>query len=128
MELTNYNGEITAEGISGSVVATTYNGEIKATFDKVTDGAPMSFSTYNGDIDLTFPSTLKASLKMKTDQGEILTGFDVNLVKSGPVEKKEGKSGTFRVKVDEWVRGDVNGGGPEFVMKTYNGDVKVRKK
>lgn len=128
LELTNYNGEITAEGISGSLVASTYNGEIKATFDKVTDGAPMSFSTYNGDIDLTFPSTLKASLKMRTDQGEILTGFDVNLVKSGAVQKKDDKNGVYRVKVDEWVKGDINGGGSEFSMKTYNGDIKVRKK
>jgi len=128
VELTNYNGKITAENISGSVVATTYNGEIKVTFDKVTDGAPMSFSTYNGDIDLTFPATLKASLKMKTEQGEILTGFDVNLVKSGPVQKNDSKSGTYKVTIDEWVKGDVNGGGPEFTMKNYNGDVIVRKK
>ncbi|MFZ6013062.1 MAG: DUF4097 family beta strand repeat-containing protein [Bacteroidota bacterium] len=128
LELTNYNGEITALNISGSVVATTYNGEIKVTFDKVTEGTPMSFSTYNGDIDLTFPATLKATLKMKTEQGEIYTGFDVNLTSSGPVQKKDTKSGVYRVVVDDWKRGDVNGGGPEITMKNYNGDVYVRKK
>lgn len=128
VELTNYNGEITAENISGSVVATTYNGEIKATFDKVTDGTPMSFSTYNGDIDLTFPASLKATLKMKTQQGEILSGFDVALSKSSPVQKKDAKSGTYKVVIDEWVKGDVNGGGPEFTMKNYNGDIIIRKK
>ena len=126
--VTNYNGEITAENISGSVVASTYNGEIKVTFDKVTDGSPMSFSTYNGDIDLTFPATLKASLKMKTEQGEVLSGFDMNLVKGGPIAKTDSKSGTYKVKIDEWVKGDVNGGGPEFTMKNYNGDIIVRKK
>jgi hypothetical protein len=128
VELTNYNGEITAENISGSVVASTYNGEIKVTLDKVTDGAPMSFSTYNGDIDVTFPATLKASLKVKTQQGEIRSGFDVNLIKSGPVQKKDGKSGTYRVSIDEWVKGDINGGGPEISMKNYNGDILIRKK
>lgn len=128
VEITNYNGEITANGISGSVIASTYNGEIKVTFNKVTEGAPMSFSTYNGDIDLTFPSTLKATLKMKTDQGEIFSGFDVNLVKTGPIQKKETKSGNFKVIIDDWVKGDVNGGGPEFTMKNYNGDILVRKK
>ena len=126
--LTNYNGEITAESISGSVVASTYNGEIKVTFDKVTEGTPMSYSTYNGDIDLTFPAALKASLKMKTDQGEILSGFDMNLVKGGPVQKKDASSGTYKVKVDEWVKGDINGGGAEFTMKNYNGDIIIRKK
>jgi hypothetical protein len=128
LELTNYNGEITALNISGSVVATTYNGEIKVTFDKVADGAPMSFSTYNGDIDLTFPATLKATLKMKTEQGEIYTGFDVKLTSTGPVQKKNTESGVYKIVVDDWKRGEVNGGGAEITLKNYNGDIYVRKK
>lgn len=128
LELTNYNGEITALNISGSVVATTYNGEIKVTFDKVTENTPMSYSTYNGDIDLTFPAALKASFKMKTEQGEIYTGYDMNIVSSGPIQKKDTKSGTFKVVIDDWKKGDVNGGGPEIVMKNYNGDIYIRKK
>lgn len=126
--LTNYNGEITALNISGSVIATTYNGEIKITFDKVTEGTPMSYSTYNGDIDITFPATLKASIKVKTEQGDIYSGFDVDFKSSGPVQKKDEKSGVYRVTIDEWKRGDINGGGPEITMKNYNGDVYLRKK
>lgn len=126
--LTNYNGEITAENISGSVVASTYNGEIKVTFDKVTEGTPMSFSTFNGDIDLTFPATIKASLKMKTERGEVLSDFDMALLKSGPIQKKDVNSGVYKVKIDDWVKGDINGGGPEFTMKNYNGDIKIRKR
>ncbi|MBZ0246464.1 MAG: DUF4097 domain-containing protein [Cyclobacteriaceae bacterium] len=128
VEITNYNGEITANNISGSAVASTYNGDIKITFDKLTEGTPMSYSTYNGDIDITFPSSLKGTLKLKTERGEIFTGFDVNLVKTGPIQKKEVKSGTYRVTIDDWVRGDVNGGGPEFTMRNYNGDILIRKK
>lgn len=128
VEITNYNGEITATNISGSAVASTYNGDIKITFNSVKADTPMSYSTYNGDIDLTFPSNFKGSLKMKTERGEIFTGFDVNLVKGGPIQKKETKSGTYRVVIDEWVKGDINGGGPEFTMKNYNGDILIRKK
>ncbi len=128
LELNNYNGEIIAENISGSVVATTYNGEIKITFDKITEGTPMSYSTYNGDIDITFPASLKATLKMKTEQGEILSSFDMKMIKSGPIQKTDTKSGTYKVVIDEWVKGEVNGGGPEFTMKNYNGDIIVRKK
>jgi hypothetical protein len=127
VELTNYNGEITATNISGSVVATTYNGEIKVTFDKVSDGTPMSFVTYNGDIDLTLPSTFKGSLKMKTQNGEILSGFDMTVGKPTPVETKTTSKGT-KIVIDEWVKGDINGGGPEFIMKNYNGDILLRKK
>jgi DUF4097 and DUF4098 domain-containing protein YvlB len=128
LELTNYNGEVTALNISGSVVATTYNGEIKVTFDKVTENTPMSFSTYNGDIDLTFPATLKSSFKMKTEQGEIFTSFDMKMVTTGPVQKKDVKSGVYKVTVDDYKRGDVNGGGAEVTLKNYNGDIYIRKK
>lgn len=126
--LSNYNGEITALNISGSVVASTYNGEIKVTFDKITADTPMSYSTFNGDIDVTFPSTLKATLKMKTEQGEIFTGFDVDITSSGPVQKKDTRAGVYKVIVDDWKRGNVNGGGPEITMKNYNGDILVRRK
>lgn len=128
VEITNYNGEITAKNISGSAIASTYNGDITITFDKLTEGTPMSYSTYNGDIDLTFPASFKGTLKMKTERGEIYTGFDVSLSQTGPVQKKEVKSGTYKVTIDDWVKGDVNGGGPEFTMKNYNGDILIRKK
>ena len=126
--LSNYNGEITALNVSGSVVASTYNGEIKVTFDKVTPDTPMSFSTFNGDIDVTFPPTLKSTLKMKTEQGEIFTGFDVKITSSGPVQQKDTKAGVYKVVVDDWKRAEVNGGGAEITMKNYNGDILVRKK
>jgi hypothetical protein len=128
LELENYNGEITALSISGSVVASTYNGEIKVTFDKVTEGTPMSYSTYNGDIDITLPATTKANFKMKTEQGEIFTGFDMKLTSTGPVKVSDTKSNYTKIKIDDWKRGEINGGGAEFTMKNYNGDILIRKK
>lgn len=126
--LTNYNGDISAEGISGSVIATTYNGEIKVIFDKVTADTPMSFSTYNGDIDVSLPSSHKASLKLRTDRGDMYSDFDVSFKSTGPVQQKETKAGVYKVKVDDWKRGDINGGGPELTVKNYNGDIFIRKK
>ncbi len=128
IEIENYNGKITATEISGTVVAATYNGAIVVKYNKLTPNTPLSYSTYNGDIDLTLPSNLKATLKMRTQQGDILSDFDVNLIKGGPVKKQETKSGTYKVVIDEWVRGEINGGGAEITMKNYNGDLKIRKK
>jgi DUF4097 and DUF4098 domain-containing protein YvlB len=88
----------------------------------------MSYSTYNGDIDISFPSTLKASLKMKTQQGDIYSGFDVDFKTTGPVKEKDDNSGVYKVKIDEWKRGDINGGGPEIMLRNYNGNIYVRKK
>ncbi len=127
VELTNYNGAITALNVSGSAVATTYNGDIRITFDKVTEGKPMSYFTYNGDVDISYPAATKATFKLKTDQGDIYTGFDMNVTTSGPI-KEPSKNGGFKLKIDEWKRGDINGGGAEMTLKTYNGDIYIRKK
>jgi hypothetical protein len=128
VELINYNGAITALGISGTVVAETYNGDIKIVYDKLTPDTPLSYANYNGDIDLTFPAGLKASFKMKTKQGEIYSGFDAQVQKSNPITKTETKTGVYKVKIDDWVKVDVNGGGPEISIQTYNGDIYLRKK
>ena len=128
VELINYNGAITATGISGTVVAETYNGDIKIAYDKLTSDTPLSYANYNGDIDLTFPAALKASLKMKTKQGEIYSGFDAQVQKSAPKVNSESKSGVYKVQIDDWVKVDVNGGGPEISVQTYNGDIYLRKK
>ena len=123
----NYNGRITAQRIAGSLVADTYNGAITVTFTSVTSNTPMAFTTYNGDVDLTFPSSIKASLKMKTSQGDIYSGFDFEPVTSGPVTKKSEGSSTTKVYLDEWIKGNINGGGPEVMIKNYNGDIYLRK-
>ncbi len=128
IDLTNYNGAIYADNIKGSVVATTYNDDVKVTFDEIKEDVPMAFSTYNGNIDVTFPATVKATMKFKADQGDIFTGFDVDIKSSGPVKREESKGGVYKVSVNDWKKGDFNGGGAEFTFKNYNGDIYVRKK
>lgn len=128
LEIENYNGSISAEGIGGSANASTYNGDITVEFTKVTPSVPMSFNTYNGDVDISLPATVKASLKLKSTRGEVYTGFDVSMSKSAPVKKTDSDSGTYKVYLDNWVKGEINGGGPEFTMKNYNGDIYIRKK
>lgn len=128
IEAENFNGKITLQNISGSVVAKTYNGAIVVTFDKVTPDTPMAYRNYNGKIDLSFPSTTKASFKMKSRQGEIYEGFGMEMLTSKiNSESERTKSGVYKVKVDNWVRGKINGGGPEITIQSYNGNIFIRK-
>jgi hypothetical protein len=128
VEADNYNGKITLENISGTAVADTYNGRILVTFDSVIPDTPMAFTNYNGNIDLTFPANYKASFKMKTKQGEIFEGFDMTIEESKPRTETQRESGEYKVKIDDWIRGSINGGGSEISMQTYNGDLYIRKK
>ncbi|MFN7116423.1 MAG: DUF4097 family beta strand repeat-containing protein [Saprospiraceae bacterium] len=122
-----FNGGISAKNIEGSVVANTYNGPIVVTFSKITAGTPMNFITYNGNVDITLPADTKASFKLKSEQGDIYTDFDMQMSKSTAPEKKESGS-KKQLFVSGLITGNINGGGPEFAMQNYNGDIYIRKK
>lgn len=125
LELTSYNGSITATHISGSVIADTYNGKITVTFDKVQANEPMAFTNYNNGLDLTFPTNIKATFKISNKQGEIYTGFDMVLEKQ-KIEKKQSKK-SYKIQLGKWVVGKVNGGGTDITLENHNGDVYIRK-
>jgi DUF4097 and DUF4098 domain-containing protein YvlB len=129
IEVENTNGAVTLTNISGSAVAHALNGAIKVTFARVDPKKPMAFSSLNGRIDVTFPADIKANLKVKTDQGEMYSDFDINLKASpAPVtEESRGARGRYRVKIDHAVVGTINGGGPEYQFSNMNGNIYIRK-
>ena len=130
IEVSNVNGKITLKDITGSVSADTVNGNIVANLLKVTPNTPMAFSSLNGKLDVTFPKTMKANLKLKSDRGEIFTDFDlISKPKKAKITKgKTSKGGVYKVKVENWIIGSINGGGPEISFKTFNGDIILRSK
>jgi len=128
MEINHVNGEINLTDVSGSAMVNTMNGDIKVIFKGVTKNTPMAFTTFNGDVDVTFPEDLKASLKMQSSMGEIYTDFDMVMKKSTPKEEKNSEEGVYKISIEEWVNGDINGGGPEMTFKNFQGDIIIRKK
>jgi DUF4097 and DUF4098 domain-containing protein YvlB len=130
IEAQNMNGAVTINNASGSVVANSMNGKVNVSLSKVTPNKPMSFSTMNGTIDVTLPADMKANLKMKTDNGDIWTDFDVKLDGSHPpsVEDSRKSGGRYHVKVDKAMYGSINGGGPEIQFVTSNGNIVIHKK
>ncbi len=126
----NMNGAVTITNVSGSVVANSMNGRVTVSLNRVTPNKTMSFSTMNGPIDVTLPADVKANLKMKTDNGDIWTDFDVKLDGSHPptVEDNRKGGGGYHVKVDKAMFGSINGGGPEMQFVTYNGNIVIHKK
>lgn len=130
IEVSNTNGRIKLLNISGSVSADALNQGITATFNSVTPKTPMAFSSLNGDIDVTFPKSLKANFKLKSDMGEIYTDFDLKTsAQKNTIKKNKSKDGrTYKVKVEKWVIGTVNGGGAELLFKNFNGDIIIRSK
>ncbi|WP_080239561.1 DUF4097 family beta strand repeat-containing protein [Spirosoma rigui] len=127
LEINNVNGAIELTNISGSAVANTINGDVTAVFRDVSPNAPMAFSTLNGRVDVTFPASVKANVKLKSDRGDIFSDFDFDIDKSQPKGTRSTKSGMYRVSIEDWVYGRINNGGPEVMMKTMQGSIYVRK-
>jgi len=130
IEVANVNGSITLSRISGSTVAQTVNGDVTATFTRLDGKKPLSLITLNGDVDITLPATAKVDFKLKIDnQGEIYSDFELKLQNKSEktVEDKRSHGGRYRVKIDKTVFGTINGGGQEITLKTFNGDILLRK-
>lgn len=126
----NTNGSIMITNVSGSVLANSQNGKVTVTLDRVTAGKEMSFSSMNGSVDVTLPADTKANLRMRTDNGEIWSDFDVKLTGGPPptVEDNRRNGGRYRMRVDKSVIGTINGGGPEMRFQSFNGSIYIHKK
>lgn len=127
MEITNVNGEIILTNVSGSAVANTVNGDLKANFKTTNADTPMAFSTLNGNVDITFPANAKFNAKLKSDRGEIYSDFDMNIEKGKQQTSRSAKEGMYKISIEDWVKGSVNGGGSEVMMKNMNGNIYIRK-
>ena len=130
VDINNINGPVTLRNVSGTTLVHTVNGDIEVALARVAPDKPLSFSTMNGDIDVTLPPDVKANLKMKSEQGEIYSDFDINMTrqpaKSEPTEKTE--QGKYRITFDKSLYGMINGGGQEISFNTFRGDIYIRKK
>jgi hypothetical protein len=76
LEIKSITGEIRLDDIAGGVVVTTANGEIRANVRELRDGKPLSFTSYNGEVVLRVPMEAKANVRLRTQNGSVLTDFD----------------------------------------------------
>jgi len=130
IEVRGMSGDIDLKNVSGTVVANSTNGDVNVALAKVTPDKPMSFVAFNGDVDVTLPADTKATFSLKSGMGEVYSDFDMTL-KTQPVKSEastKADKGKFHVTMDRAVTGTINGGGPEFKLQTYNGNIYIRKK
>jgi hypothetical protein len=128
LDVHSVDGDLTLTNVAGAATANTVNGDITANFKSVSADMPMSFSTINGDIDVKLPANSKISAKMKAQFGDIYTDFDMNINRKDSKKVKFDDSGTYKVSVNNWIKGEINGGGPEYQFKTLRGDIYIRKR
>ena len=131
IDVYNLNGKVTLKNVSGSVVAHSLNGAVVVSIDRADSAKPMSFSTLNGDLDVTLPGDVRANVRMKTDNGNIYSDFDVKL-DSRPqlMHNDSGRQadGSYRLRFDRTLHAAINGGGPDYQFTSFNGQIYLRRR
>lgn len=128
IDANNVNGNVTLTNVSGAVVAHALNGKVQVDLTRVTADKAMSFSTLNGNVDVTLPSAAKANLKMKSENGDIYSDFEILLKPTSSQPAASSTKGKYKLRFDRAMYGSINGGGPEFTFTTLNGTIYIRKK
>jgi hypothetical protein len=71
----NLNGEVEMTNLGGGAIVESANGQITASFNKISPDRPLSFSSMNGEISLRLPADAAADVRFRTHNGNILTNF-----------------------------------------------------
>lgn len=129
IEVNNQNESVTMTNVAGSVVANAHNGHVKVVMTRLASDKAMAFTSFNGNVDVTLPPSVKANLKLRSDMGEVFTDFDIQVrpATTTAPQAVRGGDGRIRIDVNKSVQGTVNGGGPEFELRTFNGNIYVRR-
>jgi DUF4097 and DUF4098 domain-containing protein YvlB len=116
VEASTVNGSININA-SGIVEASTVNGSIKASMGNANWANELKFSTVNGSITLDFPSGLSAEMRAETLNGDVISDFPMNI--QGAREERPGRP--------KRVTATIGSGGRNLVLKTINGDIRLRR-
>lgn len=94
---------IKAKALSGTVK---YSGEIYP------DGT-YSFQSHSGNVNVTIPAGSAFDLEAQTFSGSVDTDFEITI--SGKIGRKS-------------LKGSINGGGADVTLKTFSGNISLKKK
>ena len=131
-DLNCVSGDVTAENIRGDVEADTVSGSVKLLdisnadvvkgktmsgntiyYGDISSNGRYSLEAHSGKVEMTIPSNSAFDLTASCFSGNIKTEFKVMM--SGKLSKKK-------------ISGSVNGGGADVKLKTFSGNVYLKKK
>ena len=131
VNVTNTNGQVVVNALSGKVIAHTTNGAVKGTNltggvdGETTNGSVsidmaslgrerVSLETTNGSVTLMLPEQAKATVSASVTNG----GINVGSLDNFEVTEKSRRR----------LEGKMNGGGAEVALHTTNGSIRVRSR
>jgi hypothetical protein len=127
IEVETHKGEIVATAITGPIVAESHSSDIVIAFDSFSKGNPSSLTTHSGNIDITVNPQVAANIMVQSHKGEIFSGLANEFVESVE-EKHKNAAGKHKIVIGGVMSAEVNGGGQDLRLVTYNGNLYIRNK
>lgn len=124
IEIKSLNGEVLLEDVTGGALVETMNGEISARIQTLREGKPISFTSMNGEISLQVPEDAKANVRLRTQNGAILTDFDDKVLVT-KTESIRGNRKTGRVVVSVGNDTMINGDSSAEVRESVRAAIKA---
>jgi hypothetical protein len=116
IDLDTYKGKVQIYKLNGGIELKTYKGEANVEFHNVKNYC--YFDTYKGKIDIKIPSENKFDLKVDLDhKADFYSNFDVE---NHSYKRHKHNDGYY-------INTPINGGGPKIEVKSYKGDIQIRK-
>jgi len=127
VEVNNPYGRVRLDRLTGSANVNTVDGDITARFLGVAAGVPLAFSSVHGKIDVAFPPDADLTVRVKSDEAMVYSDFDIAVEKRKSRTDPAGKTGRTRIALEEWTTGRIGRGGTDVLLKSFDGNIYIRK-
>lgn len=111
-------GNITLKNINGTINAATVHGNVVADQSNQTDIQPLFISTFIGNIEVITPRQAQNTALLSSELGNLYSNFKTLNKITVAADKNISRNRTLSF--------DLNGGGTEFVLNTFKGDIYLR--
>ncbi|MFT4203005.1 MAG: hypothetical protein QM610_03745 [Chitinophagaceae bacterium] len=138
-DIKNFKGEleigvmyntVTLENVTGPVNAKTIYGGLTAKFSQPIKG-PISLVSVYTFVDATVPASLKANVNLSTQYGNVYAADGLSIkretVKADSSSDDEDITGMTDWSRSSDIKGTLNGGGIDFILKSSYGKIYLRK-
>lgn len=127
LHINNVNGSISVTAAKGTTRAHTVNGAVTVSYSGTPAGAS-SYYTVNGEINVTYPASLSADLQFKSLNGEFFTDFpSVEVLPAKVTKNQENRNGATIYKLNKITEVRIGTGGSSLKFETINGNIYIKK-
>ena len=143
IDVKNFKGEleigavyntVSLENVTGPINAKTIYGSMTAKFSQAVKG-PISLISVYKFVDVTIPSNLKANVSLSTQYGNVFAadGLDIKREavkpnkRGGDEDDDEDMAGMTDWSRSSDIKGTLNGGGLDLIVKSSYGKIYLRK-